>query len=166
MFGLRSDYLNSLTAQALKTKKNWQGVYPCDDFKKCVLQDDQLYICNLSSKKAISGGTHYIAICIKNNNIYYFDSYGYQCYDTNILESMKKSGKNIIYSKVSIQHVDSYFCGFFSLAFLLLSEQYLNPIDLINSCFNTKNLIRNEIICINMIKNSLNKISLLENLSQ
>ena len=87
MEGLRSDYLDNLTTLALRNKKCWKGVYSCDNFKKCALQNNQAYICNLSTSTAISGGTHYVAVILKNNNIYYFDSYGNKCYDRNVLMS-------------------------------------------------------------------------------
>ena len=157
MFGLRNDYLNKISVRVLNNKKCWQGVFSCDKFKRCTLQNNQAYICNLSASSAISGGSHYVAISIKDDRIYYFDSFGVECYDVNILENMKKSGKKVYHSNMRIQSKDSLFCGYFCLAFLLLSEMYPNPISSLKSCFNKKNLIKNEFICINIIKKALKK---------
>ena len=101
--------------------------------------------------------SHYVAISIKKNKIYYFDSFGKNSIkDMNLIDRMKQSGKKIYYSTKQIQSFDSYFCGYYSLVFLLLSELHRNPIRYIDKYFNTKtNLRENEKVAIDIIKKAI-----------
>lgn len=153
MSGLRSDHLNEL---ALKTLNNFSGIFPCDIFKTQKLINNKNFICNLSTSSR--PGSHWIAICVKNNNIYYFDSFGKKSFkDKNIMKNLKSSKKKIYVSKNQIQALGSLFCGYHAVAFLILSERYSNPIKQLEKCYDKTNLTKNEQISKNIILQALRK---------
>lgn len=151
MRGLRSDHLNELGSILLN---DFKGVFSCDDFNNLELKNHQKFICNMSSSKKI--GTHWISIYIKDSCAYYFDSYGKNTFkDKNIINNLKRSKKKIRFLKQQIQSHDSLFCGYYAIAFLILSQQHQDPLRQIEQCFSKTNLLLNEEISRKMIKKAL-----------
>ena len=149
--GLRSDYLQALSQNHVK---NFKNVLPCDFFKQAVVNRDESYICNLSNSNF--KGSHFVAIQIKKNEVIFFDSYGLQCTNKDILQKLSDIGFNeITYCSKCVQSLFSEFCGFFCLAFLMFTEN--KSVDSFLDLFDENDLEKNDNICINIIKEHLIK---------
>ena len=66
-----------------------------------------------------NGGSHWTCFCIKDNESYYFDSFG--CQPDKFL--LKQLPKPIIYHNYKIQDINSKLCGSYCLYFFYLIEQ-------------------------------------------
>lgn len=115
MVGLTNKQVEDLGKQIL-CKKHFLGVFPADSMPKIKNLKNTSLIFNLS--KHDEPGTHYVAVLFNNNNIYYFDSYGKSLSTKTIKQNLEKYKLPIYYHKRSIQHKNSIYCGFFSLAYL------------------------------------------------
>ncbi|TSC73381.1 MAG: DNA polymerase III subunit alpha, partial [Parcubacteria group bacterium Gr01-1014_48] len=100
------------------------GVYPCDISPNTNNKPVFAVIFNLS--KHNEEGTHYVAIFVTQNSVTYFDSFGKKCTNSDIKKFIlpHKVNKKFISNSIQVQHDESNFCGFFSLAFIL--SQVLN----------------------------------------
>ena len=149
--GLRSDYLQDLSENYVK---NFKNVLPCDLFKQSVVGCGESYICNLSNSK--SKGSHFVALQIKKNGVIFFDSYGLQCTNKDILQKLNDIGFNeITYCTKCVQSLFSEFCGFFCLAFLIFTEN--KSVESFLDLFDENDLEKNDTICINIIKEHILK---------
>ena len=75
---------------------------------------DGAYVINLDGYSDI--GTHWISLCVNNNNVTYFDSFGVE----HIPEEIKTfiNSKNIKTNIFRIQAYDSLMCGYFCIGFI------------------------------------------------
>jgi hypothetical protein len=76
------------------------------------------YIINLQSSTQ-GGGTHWIALCIEDKDIFYFDSFGIICPSevTTFCKRVPKS--SLAYNDLQIQHIETQTCGWYCISFLL-----------------------------------------------
>jgi hypothetical protein len=76
------------------------------------------YIINLQSSTQ-GNGSHWIALCIEDKDIFYFDSFGIICPSevTNFCKRIPKS--SLAYNDLQIQHIDAQTCGWYCVSFLL-----------------------------------------------
>jgi hypothetical protein len=88
------------------------------DEMKSITPRNGNYIINLQSSTA-GMGSHWIALCIKDKDIFYFDSFGIICPSevTNFCKRIPKS--TLAYNDLQIQHIDAQTCGWFCIIFLL-----------------------------------------------
>ena len=135
--GLSNIELEKLAQQMLG--KNFIGVYPCDSTPKNINKKIFSVIFNLS--KHDENGTHFVAILKKNNDIFYFDSFGKNCYNEFILKFINSLSNTYYFNNFQIQNQSSIFCGIFCLGFLLACqklnykpEEYLNMFYLKKKC--------------------------------
>ena len=148
MSGLRSDYIDVLARTCLV---NFNCVTPCDLLKK--ISKGQSYICNLDP--SYKEGSHYIALSIQGGTVIYFDSYGLPCMNEHIIDAFLKNNLNqYVYSRKKIQNNISLFCGYFCLAFLICEEKGSSLSDFV-SFFTEDDLVQNEMIALNIIKNHI-----------
>ena len=97
-------------------RKTFGGVFPCDTLPLNRKQFST-FIVNLDTHD--QAGTHWIAIFFdKNNRVFYFDSYGIEPTNKNILNFMKRNAKEIFYNKFCFQDDSTTTCGYFCLYFL------------------------------------------------
>ena len=82
--------------------------------------------CKIYSKKGYvniengaQGGNHWTCFIIKNNNSFYFDSFGGQP----DIFPLNQLPKPIIYQTYKIQQINSKLCGSYSLYFFFLIER-------------------------------------------
>ena len=75
---------------------------------------DGAYVINLDEYSDI--GTHWIALYVKNNVVFYFDSFGVEHIPKEIKTLIKN--RNIKTNIFRIQAHDSIMCGFFCIAFI------------------------------------------------
>ena len=69
---------------------------------------------NLDDYKSI--GTHWIGLCVNDNNVTYFDGFGIEHIPKEIIKFI--GNKNIITNIYRIQAWDSIMCGYFCIAFI------------------------------------------------
>ena len=151
--GLDSYYLKAISSYCLK---KFIDVIPSDFLVPLTLKANEQYIINLSDSN--SKGTHFVALSIKDDHIIYFDSFGMDCTNHYIISKLIESRKNLVISKTPIQAINSYFCGYFCLAFLIC-DQYNHTLKNFLSLFQ-KNVDQNDYICVHIIKNHIEKIML------
>ncbi len=94
------------------------------------------------------GGTHWVAVIVKDNKNYYFDAYGNEPSD----EIRKLLGNNIMRSTYEIQNYNTFSCGELSiLTIYLLVVKHMNYIDIVMTMldesekYNKKRRINNNI---------------------
>lgn len=115
MVGLTNKQLEDL-GKKIFCKSHFLGVFPADSMPKIANLKQSSLIFNLS--KHNEPGTHYVAVLFHNNSIFYFDSYGKPITKKHIKQTLTKYKIPIYYHKRPIQHKNSIYCGFFSLAYL------------------------------------------------
>jgi hypothetical protein len=99
------------------------------------------FIVNLSP--STSPGSHWISIYIDSNkNCEYFDSFGFQPKEIEIIKFMKKHSKIIKPVDIQLQHLMSKNCGKYATVFLVWRMKNKNTANFIQ-LFN-KNLFLNE----------------------
>ena len=147
--GLTNEYLDNLCSTILK---KFDGVYSCDTFSKNVrkIKEGQKFICNLSH--SLHPGSHFIAIVKKRGQLIYFDSFGLECYDKNIIQVLIRSCTVYTYSKTTIQdYMKSDFCGFYCAAFLCFIESEKSLASFL-SHFDSRNLLENDLKSVQLIE--------------
>jgi len=108
--------------------KNFLGVFPSDKLPN-KMPENSFLIANYS--KSNQNGTHWIAISgLNSNKVEYFDSYGFDPDDENLILStqskfieyikkhMKKNGKYYI-NPLELQSLEADTCGEYAVKFLL-----------------------------------------------
>ena len=74
-------------------------------------------IINLDSRDG-SGGTHWVSLCVRNKEAFYFDSYGATC-DKYVVLYCKKNRLTLGINTYIIQHLTSVECGLFCYGLIL-----------------------------------------------
>lgn len=115
MVGLTNKQLEEL-GNKIFCNEHFLGVYPADSMPQINNFKKTSIIFNLS--KHNEPGTHYVAVLFYNNNIFYFDSYGKPLTTKILKQNLAKFKLPIYYHKRAIQHKQSIYCSFFSLAYL------------------------------------------------
>lgn len=129
MVGLTNKQLEDLGKKQLG--KQFLGVYPADSIPTIKNTKKSSVIFNLS--KHNEPGTHYIAVLFKNNQIFYFDSYGKPLRNMYIKKNLLKFKLPMYFHNRPIQEKTSIFCGLYSLAYLkALQHNNMKPITFFN----------------------------------
>ena len=110
-------------------------------------------VCNLS--KNTEEGTHFVAIIIDDEKIFYIDSFGIPPYISGIISFIKNQHKKLYYLHNQIQPKKSVFCAFYAIMFVLSSEN--KDIPLLK--FDLKKIYLNDEICIHNICEIIKKIN-------
>jgi hypothetical protein len=149
MVGLTNEYVENLGK--LICGNHFVGTFPCDILPDVDKKKKFALVINLS--KHNTSGSHFIAIFADKNNFLYFDPLGMKCENKDILKFIKKNKKRRKMKQKfrKIQSDDSIFCGFFCIAFLI-SQKLSIPNDLFLKIFDKRNLLRNDKIVINFIR--------------
>ena len=129
--------------------KNFIGVFPCDMHPKIRQRKNFSLIFNTGDSS--TKGEHFIAIYFNEKNLFYFDSFGKKPNDKNIIKfikSQQRKIKKIIFWDKPIQDVNSSYCGFYCIGFLM--HKYYKILNF-KKQFKTDNLIKNDDIVINFI---------------
>ena len=115
------------------------------------LSPRQGIILNLSSSN--HPGSHWVAVYVNVNGVgEFFDSFGIGCFDSNILEAFQTQNLKVVNFEKTLQDQNSYFCGFYCVAYLLCREVGISR-DTFTSFFQDKQLLKNDDTCIEIIKN-------------
>jgi hypothetical protein len=125
------------------------GVYPSDaqpkNFKK---RKKVSVIFNLSPH--YETGSHFVAILKKNNKLIYFDSFGEKCNNENIIKFLKNITSKLYFNLKPIQSKNSYFCGLFCLAFLIICQKKNKSLKHFQNLF-PNSINKNDKIVLNII---------------
>lgn len=113
MYGITNKDLEKLCRKYLSN--NFLGVYPCDVLPN-TKKSRFAVIFNLS--KHNEKGSHFIAILKSKTKIVYFDSFGKECTNEDVLKYLNQFQLRIEYNKVTIQDDNSSLCGYFCFYFL------------------------------------------------
>ena len=151
--GLTNTYVEKLCKKIIKQHK-FEGVFPCDIQPKCKLNTFSVIF---NTGDSNSKGEHFIAIYANSKYLYYFDSFGEQPNDSNIIKFIKENIKNrkFITFNQKIQSDQSNFCGFYCIAFLLAKDRKIYY--KFKQIFNTNNLKQNDVNIIYFIIKILSK---------
>lgn len=138
---------------------NYRGTFARDILPKQI-NDGEADIINMDL--ADNAGTHWV--CIYNGPDYceYFDSYGLAI-PNEILKYMRTSGKKVIGSTNEIQNINSIFCGYYCLYYLLARiVSGLSPYEIVYK-FENNNSTKNDKLLLKLlqmvISERLNQIS-------
>lgn len=139
--GLTNSYVERLCKKILKRHK-FVGVFPCDIQPVC---KSNIFSIIFNTGDSKSKGEHFIAIFANSRYLYYFDSFGEQPNDLNIIKFIKHNIKNrkLITFNQKVQSDQSNFCGFYCIAFLLAKDRQLYH--KFNQIFNKNNLKQNDV---------------------
>ena len=155
--GLSSKYIDNLMKICTLDYKNFIGALSCDIFLNMIKNGKikpspgQGFILNLSSSN--HPGSHWVALYINSNGIgEFFDSFGLSCFDSKILEAFQLQNLRVINFEKTLQHPDSYFCGFYCVAYLLCREVGISR-DTFAAFFHHKQLLKNDYTCVEIIQN-------------
>ena len=88
-----------------------------DELKKLPAKNGN-YIINLQSSTQ-GNGSHWIALCIEDKDIFYFDSFGIICPSEITTFCKRIPNSTLAYNDLQIQHIDAQTCGWFCIIFLL-----------------------------------------------
>lgn len=124
MTGLTNDYLEKLSKKLLG-KKLFLGVFSANEaITDCLVPQSSLIF---NTGQLGEPGIHFISIFVTKSVIYYFDSFGNQDIQRDIKRFIKKMNMRCKMLCKPIQHINSNFCGFYALAFLLWMRKKRNP---------------------------------------
>lgn len=84
------------------------------------------YILNLD--KSQEGGTHWVALIIKNCGFFYFDPFGFRC-PLNIENFCKKNKKPLYYNLCQFQQLEESLCGFYCCLFLYIVQNIYGKLE-------------------------------------
>ena len=127
----------------LKTSKNFLGCFPLDELPNFPQRLPASLIVNTDT--SIGNGDHWLALVLKKDKCFYFDSFGLPIVEEYILKFLEPHYNVVTYSDVCIQHIGSHKCGEFSILFV----KHVNSKITYNkflSHFNHFNLKENDVI--------------------
>ena len=112
--GLSTSDINNL----LRGVKIFQGAYAADLVPLSSKVESQAFIINTA--RANAPGTHWVGLLVSSGKCHFFDSFGRENLNLDILNACKKVGiKRYHFSTKQIQPVYSEKCGFYCIAFVL-----------------------------------------------
>lgn len=124
----------------------FKGVFACDNLPKSFTLP-AAFVINLSRHD--SRGSHWIGLFISENRIaQYFDSFGFQPMQKDIVLFIRINSHRLEYNKKQIQHISSVKCGKFVI-FLILLKMFDKDVRMVLDKFSC-NLTVNEIIIENI----------------
>jgi len=119
MAGLSNIFINNLMSDK---DLLFKGVYSVNEITPIYLQPNESIIVNLSNN--YEPGSHFIAFYRKNNTLIYFDSLCFFLLDNNLKSFILKHKLNFEYNKIAIQDVNSSFCGYYCILFILYIKDH------------------------------------------
>lgn len=134
------------------------GVFSSDSIPTHLCEHKNFFIIsNISSSK--EKGTHFVSIIKKNNIILYLDPLALYINlneDIDIFIARCKCEK-IVKLRQPIQHIKSWYCGYFTVFFLLFFNDTLNCHDKLTA-FEKNELLKNDCICLNNLMIMYNEV--------
>ena len=110
----------------LRGSIKFKGAYPCDQIP--ILPDNE-YSLIINTDNSSLPGSHWTALVVRGNNVYYFDSFGRlynnSSFQTDYIENLGKIcfGKKIVFQNEVLQSFHSNTCGEFCIYFIKQFEK-------------------------------------------
>jgi len=152
--GLTNVYINHIMHLF---DNNFIGVFSADKIPDIYLKHRQSLIINLSKSK--ERGSHFIAFKKINNDLLYFDSLCTFILPLEVRDFISNQKDiNLIYNKKPIQHIESTYCGYYCIGFILYMN-YMTLTDfLVKFYINVNHLLKNDIIILELIKKYISEM--------
>ena len=135
----------------------FKGTFSSDTIPTIPIQinSPQAFIINTARQNR--PGEHWVGFIInEQRKCFFFDSFGNQILNLDILYSLKRMGiDSYIYNTKEIQSIFSNSCGYFCIAFVLAWKQKI-PNNIFLSLFSEYNQESNDILCYEFIKQAIN----------
>ena len=137
--------LSSEINEIMKTDSTFLGCYPKDRLPQIesITFPKKLI---LNTGRASSAGEHWVALILTRKICFYFDSFGLEIIDRNILEYLQTHYRKYTFNNICIQDPHSSKCGEFCIGFLKLVsnrndfKKYICMFDFENLKNNDKNV--------------------------
>lgn len=153
MSGITNGDLEKLCKKLLNN--NFLGVFPSDVTPK---SKKFLWSVIFNLSPHYEEGSHFVAIIKRKRKIFYFDSFGKQCSNGNLITFMKYYKLPIEYNKIKIQSDTSSLCGYYCFYFLheyfLKNKSYKEVISKFHE--ESKELVKNDLKLLNFIVKIVN----------
>lgn len=155
----------SIDAVLRGTCPDFQGVFSSDTLPSHLSHPSSAgrqfsLVCNLS--EAAQPGSHWVSIIVFRNFALYLDSLGFPCTNPLIADFLRNLEKPTFYNTRQVQDATSDFCGLYCILFVL----HFTLRDLVDADpprvsfrWEKSQLLRNDLICADRIKEILNKMS-------
>ena len=139
--------LSTHIEKLLKNEKSFMGCYPKDKLPKIfpkVLPKTIVVNTGLSS----THGDHWVALRLQKAFCFYFDSFGVDIVDREILSFIKRKYQKYTFNDKCIQNYDSENCGEFCIAFIKMVKNkndfksFVNNFDFHNLKNNDKRIVK------------------------
>ena len=134
--------LSTHIEKLLKNEKSFMGCYPKDKLPKIfpkVLPKTIVVNTGLSS----THGDHWVALRLQKAFCFYFDSFGVDIVDREILSFIKRKYQKYTFNNKCIQYYDSENCGEFCIAFIKMVKNRNDFKNFVNN-FDFHNLKNND----------------------
>jgi hypothetical protein len=127
--------------------RNLSGIYFKDDLPEQLI-DDSFYIVNLQSINTSGDGTHWVVFYYNVKQSLYYDSFGFMCPAEVVIKI-----EPYLYSMRTIQSIDSSACGYYCMAFIIVTMSVADKaraygafVNLFNNCTAKNERILEEIL--------------------
>ncbi len=97
---------------------------------------------------------HFVTIVGRLKKINYIDPYGLPPLVPEVVDFLRSCGRKISYNLKQIQHLDSVYCGLFSILYAI----YMDNKTKIKLKFYKRNLMRNDKLCVKYIEKLLKEM--------
>jgi hypothetical protein len=148
-------YLDSLLSPVCKS---YGGCFSADNIPPLDAGKEQNIIVNLS--KVSEEGSHFVALIMKSDYIFYFDSFGEKCITPHILEYMSRHTGNVFYNAIQVQHHNSKMCGFYCALIIMRNDCNFKLNSDMAFYTKQKDLHLNDDLCVKYICQTIDKLTL------
>ena len=148
MEGITNNYIEQFLRSVTK---NFIGVFSANNLPKNLTKTENFtLICN--HDKVGEAGSHFITILHCGFCILYIDSMGQPCRIGSIQNFMWSFQLPVFYNSRQLQSINSSFCGFYCILYVLYFDQLFNSIAQPSKLvFNLNELLSNDMLCIKQI---------------
>lgn len=130
----------------LENCNTFYGTFSCDAIPLTLITKMRFsIICNLSKKSEL--GTHFVTIIVFKTYALYIDSLGLSCTNSDISNFLISLNRSIFFNSVQFQNVNSIFCGFYAMLYVLYFDSNKNS-QIMGKIRFTHDLVKNDIICV------------------
>ena len=147
---------NEYVGNVLKNLTDFRGTLPCDFLKRVDIRNFQRSQFVVNTGESFTGGQHFIYLEINSDPKIcplYMDSFGDIARNVHILDFLASNGhKQYKYNSQIVQGLESNFCGFFCIYFALCRDLNRSPKKILEG-FDKINLLKNDLKCIELIEN-------------
>ena len=146
---LTTTQLNKILSETSVTKKTFLGTFPAC-FSPKTKRGSYSFISNTDEHGEV--GSHWCAWIARNNNLYFFDSFGRAPDDSTFPENfidIAKKYKKVYYSNQRVQDWRSNACGYFCIHFICLLSLGLTYDEFLSEY--SRNYMGNEIVAVDFV---------------